>query len=76
MENKIKGKYSGKEYYAKDVVRILDPYQSAVYWASGLEPVDIYSSRDFKTNKAVIVYVFDREKSKNLFDLWCRHKLK
>lgn len=75
MENKIKGKYSGKEYYANDALRILDPKQAALYWNYGIEPLDIYPSRDFKTNKSLIVFVFKRNETKEVFDLWCKHEL-
>ena len=76
MDNKIKGKFSNKEYYASEAIRILDPNQAALYWANGVEPLDIYSSRSYKTNKALIVFVFKRDETKEVFDLWCKHELK
>lgn len=72
---KIKGKFSNKLYYANEAVRILDPMQAALYWANGIEPLDIYSSRDYKTNKALIVYVFKKDETKEVFDKWCNHEL-
>lgn len=72
---KIKGKFSNKEYYAKDAIRILDPKQAALYWNNHVEPLDIYPSRDYKTNKALIVFVFKRDETKEVFDLWCKHEL-
>ena len=75
MDNLIVGKFSKKLYHAKDAVRILDPYQAALYWANGVEPLDIYSSRNHKTGKAVIVFVFKKDETKELFDLWCQCKL-
>ena len=73
--DKIKGKFSHKEYYAKDAIRILDPKQAALYWNNHVEPLDIYPSRDYKTNKALIVFVFKRDETKEVFDLWCKHEL-
>ncbi len=73
--DKIKGKFSNKEYYAKDAIRILDPKQAALYWNNHVEPLDIYPSRDYKTNKALIVFVFKRDETKEVFDLWCKHEL-
>jgi len=75
-ENRIAGNYSGAKYLASEAIRILDPYQAALYWNNGLEPLEIYPSRDFKTGKALIVYVFKREDTKELFDLWCKKELK
>lgn len=76
MDGKIIGKFSNKEYLASEAIRILDPNQAALYWANGIEPLDIYSSRDYKTGKALIVYVFKRSETKIVFDLWCKHELK
>ena len=75
MEQILIGRYSNKEYYASKAIRILDPYQAACYWENGLEPLDIYSSRNIRTNKPVIVFVFAREASKPLYDLWCEKQL-
>lgn len=75
MDGKVKGKFSNKEYYASEAIRILDPSQAALYWANGVEPLDIYSSRSYKTNKALIVFVFRRDETKEVFDLWCKHEL-
>ena len=72
---KIKGKFSNKFYYANEAIRILDPMQAALYWANGVEPLDIYSSRDYKTNKALIVYVFKKSETKEVFDKRCKHEL-
>lgn len=72
---KVEGKFSNKNYYVNEAIRILDPVQAALYWANGIEPLDIYPSRDYKTNKALIVYVFKREETKDVFDKWCKHEL-
>jgi hypothetical protein len=75
MDCKIIGKFSNKEYNAKDAIRILDPVQAALYWNNGVVPLDIFPSRDYETNKALIVYVFKRSETKQVFDLWCKHEL-
>ena len=75
MINKVKGKYSGKEYYASEAIRISNPLQAASYWENGLEPLDIYPTRNPETRKPVIVFVFNRVQSKPLFDLWCKKEL-
>ena len=67
---KIKGKFSNKFYYANEAIRILDPMQAALYWANGVEPLDIYSSRDYKTNKQMNI-----EDIINMKDKWCKHEL-
>lgn len=76
MDKRIKGKFSNKEYFANEAVRILNPTQAALYWCNNVEPLDIYPSRDIETQKALIVYVFRREETKEVFDLWCKRELK
>ena len=75
METKVKGKYSGKLYYASDAIRILDPFQATLYWSNGIEPLDIYPSRHYATNKPLLVFVFNRAETKDVFDKWCKHEL-
>lgn len=43
--------------------------------SNGAELLDIYTSRDRKTNEPILVFVFDRESTKDLFAAWCRHEL-
>ena len=76
MENKIKSKLRNVEYNASEAIRILDPFQAALYWNHDVEPLDIYPSRDFKAQKALIVFVFRRSETKEVFDLWCKRELK
>lgn len=63
-----------KRYYdEKDAIKVLNPLQAAYYWAYGCIPLDIYSSRDYETNKPVIVYVFSRKATQEtgVYDKWC-----
>lgn len=75
MENKIESRFTSQDYYASEAIRILDPFQAALYWSNGVTPLDIFPSRNYKTNKALIVYVFRKTDTKDVFDKWCRHEL-
>lgn len=75
MENKVKGKFSGKEYYASEAIRILDPAQAAAYWVNDVIPLDIYPSKNWETGKPILVFVFKRNETKEVFDRWCKHEL-
>lgn len=59
-----------------DAVRVVNPAQASAYWCNGIEPIDIYPSRDFNTGKPIIVFVFNRAKTQGFYDLWCKHELK
>lgn len=66
---------NGKEYGDKDVVRIINPRQIALYWLNGLMPLDVYPSREYKDNKPIIVAMFDKEKSDALYEKWKNFEL-
>ena len=65
----------GNEYTSKDIVRIINPRQIALYWLNGLSPLDVYPSREFKDNKPILVAIFDKEKSDKLYDRWKNFEL-
>lgn len=43
--------------------------QAGLYVKNNIPLVDLFWSRD------TLVFVFDREKSKNAYDLWCKREL-
>ena len=63
------------DYFSKDVVRILNIDQAAAFIKHDADLIDIYTSQDRKTGKNVLVFVFQRESTKDLYDLWCKHEL-
>ena len=65
-----------KEYAPKDCVRIVNQLQAATYMANGADLLDIYVSRDYKTNRPMMVYIFNRAATTTLYDKWCLHELK
>ena len=75
MKEKIKSDTTGKSYATTDVVRIVNQLQAATYMAHGAELLDVYSSRDYKTNRPTMVYIFNREATTPLYDAWCNHDL-
>lgn len=66
----------GKDYAPSRVVRILNIQQAIAYIKNNVELLDLYTSFDEKTGKDVLVFIFDRQKSKWAYDLWCKHELK
>lgn len=77
MSDKITSQTTGKQYNANKVVRIINTLQAASYMKHGAELLDIYPSRDFKSNdnKPLLVYIFDREATTPLYDAWCKREL-
>lgn len=64
------------DYFSNDIVRLVNLQQCMAYISNGAELIDIYTSRDRKTNQPVLVFVFDRQSTKELYDAWCKRELK
>lgn len=64
-----------RSYTLKEVCRVIDQKQKTLYIKHGVYPIDMYASKDFDTGKDITVYVFLREDTKELYDLWLKHKL-
>lgn len=73
--NEVTSDVTGKVYDPSKVVRILNQLQACKYIKHNCLPLDIYPSIDFKTGQDVLVYIFDREQSRDLYSAWCDHKL-
>lgn len=71
----VKSNFTGKTYDPNKAIRIVNMQQLAAYMANGIELLDFYASRDYKTNKPILVGIVDREESKEVYDLWCKHEL-
>ena len=71
----IKSNFTGKLYDPNKSVRIINMQQLAAYMANGVELLDIYISRDYKTDKPILVGIVDKEASYESYQLWCDHKL-
>ncbi len=75
MENKIKSGFTHKEYSPEKVCRIVNMAQLAAYLEHGVELLDLYSSRDRKTGRPMLVGVVDKKQSYEAYRKWCEHEL-
>ena len=76
MEEMVLSNVTNKKYTPSKVVRILNIQQVIAYLNHGVELLDVYTSIDKKTDGKVLVFLFDRESSKEAYDLWCRRELR
>lgn len=76
MKEYVKSTNTGKVYCPNDCVRIVNMRQAATYILNGVELLDVYASRDFKTNEPIMVTIFDRKESKEAYDKWCNFELR
>ena len=70
----IKSNLKPRNYNEKEVVRIVNPKQKDLYIKHRVFPIDIYPSIN-EDNKDVIVYIFLKEETKELFQKWLEHEL-
>lgn len=62
---------TGKQYNPSECVYIKNPVQTARYIKHNLPLLDLLVSDDDK-----LVFIFNREKSRECYELWLRHELK
>lgn len=67
---KIQSTVTGKCYDTDSCVYILNPLQIYKYIANDADLKDILCGFDNK-----LVYVFDRNDTKKIYDAWCKHEL-
>lgn len=70
---KIKSNLAPIEYTLRDAVRIVNPKQYLYYISNGVYPIDIYSSYDEKNDRKIIVMIFEKENTKELYQKWCNY---
>ncbi len=71
----IKTNLIPKNYTLNEVNRICNIKQQIFYISSGVYPIDIYTSIDEKNNRKIIVMIFEKEKTKELYKRWCNYDL-
>lgn len=59
-----------RNYLYNEVNRICNREQQTFYIDSGVFPIDMYTSYDTKNNRKIIVMIFDRENTKELYAEW------
>lgn len=70
MLEKVTSLLTNKDYYPTRCARIVNPQQVVFYWVNNVYPVDIYPSVDFNTGRPILVYIFEKEKTRDLYEQW------
>lgn len=64
------------DYFDSDTIRIINFEQSFAYINAGVVPLDIVMSTDRKNpNKKIVLFIFSRSETEELYQLWCDGKL-
>lgn len=72
----IKSNIGNFTYNSNDVVRIKNPKQRDLYLIHGVMPKDIYTSIDDKTDEKILVYIFLKEDTREIYEKWKNYELK
>lgn len=72
---KVKTNLKPRDYLLKDVVRIVNPKQQLLYIKNQVYPIDIYSSIDNKTGNNIVVMIFLKEDTTEVYKKWCDYEL-
>lgn len=64
------------DYDNKDVCRIINPKQQLLYIKNKVYPIDIYASIDQKNDRDIIVMIFSRKDSEEVYRKWCNYELR
>ena len=71
-----KSKISGEEYSLSDTVRVIDPKQQKLYIKHFAYPVDMYVTKDLYSNDEVLVMLFNKSETRELYKAWKNHELR
>jgi len=67
---------SNKDYSLQDVVRIVDPKQQKLYIKHNAYPVDMYVTKDLYSEDEILIMLFNKEETRELYIKWKNHELK
>lgn len=69
----IQTNINARDYKYNEVVRICNVKQQIFYLGSGVYPIDIYTSYDDKNDRKIIVMIFEKDKTKELYQKWLNY---
>lgn len=70
MKSYSRSDTTGKIYCAEDCIRILNIKQLIFYMLNGIEVLDFYPSKDFKTGENIMVFLVDKKASQKVYQKW------
>lgn len=66
---------SGKEYKLSDVVKIVDPKQQKLYVKNEVYPVDMFTTKDLYSDNQILVMLFNKSETRDLYEKWKNREL-
>lgn len=72
---KIRTNLNPRDYTSKEVVRIVNIKQQIFYVSSGVYPIDVYTSYDERNDRKIIVMIFLKSDTLEVYQKWCDYDL-
>ncbi len=72
---KIETNLKQRNYTPKEVVRIVNPKQYLLYIKNNVYPIDMFTSVDDTTNNIILVMIFLKEDTAEVYKKWCNYDL-
>lgn len=69
----IQTNLKSRNYTQNEVVRICNVKQQIFYLNNQVYPIDIYTSYDDKNDRKIIVMIFEKDKTKELYQKWLNY---
>lgn len=60
-------------YDTRDAIKVFIPKQRDFYLFNNVMPVDIFPSEDIRTGKKILVYVFLKKDTEELYQRWINY---
>lgn len=76
MKEKNISDTTGLVYDLSDMIRIVNSKQAAAYMMHGATLYDIYATNDYNTAEPILVFLFSKTETRDLYNLWLKHELK
>ena len=70
MKETMQSDRTGITYIPADSIRILNIKQAGLYMENSATLLDVYPSKDFKTGDDIVVFVFDKKETFDLYRKW------
>lgn len=70
MKEYITSDTTGKTYSPSEVVRLVNMRQLLYYMNFGVEILDFYPSKDFKTGEDILVFIVNKKDSQKAYRKW------
>lgn len=70
----IKTNLNPRNYSENEVIRIYNRDQQTFYVDSNVYPVDMYTSYNSKSEKKIIVMIFVKDDTKDVYKKWCNYE--